>query len=112
MTRHSPRTAKLHDLASARAGDKGDTASIAVIGDTREAYAAIKAQLTPERLRAEFPDRFRGPVRRYELPALLALNFVAERALDGGVNASLNLDAHGKALSYLLLGMEIELPGG
>ena len=112
MTRHSPRPAKLHDLASARAGDKGDTASIAVIADTREAYAAIKAQLTPERLRAEFPNRFRGPVRRYELPALLALNFVAERALDGGVNASLNLDAHGKALSYLLLDMEIELPGG
>ena len=51
-------------------------------------------------------------MRRYELPALLALNFVAERALDGGVNASLNLDAHGKALSYLLLDMEIELPGG
>ncbi|MEE3102050.1 MAG: hypothetical protein VX463_20030 [Pseudomonadota bacterium] len=104
------RMARLRDLASARAGDKGDTASIAVIADSREAYAAIKSQLTPERLRAEFPDRFRGPVRRFELPALMALNFVAERALDGGVNASVNLDAHGMALSYLLVGLEIVVP--
>ena len=31
-------------------------------------------------------------------------------ALEGGVNASLNLDGHGKSLSSLLLGMELDLP--
>jgi hypothetical protein len=30
--------------------------------------------------------------------------------LDGGVNDALNLDAHGKALSFLLLDMSLEVP--
>ena len=30
-------------------------------------------------------------------------------ALEGGVNASLNLDFHGKSFSYLLLGMTVEV---
>ena len=38
------------------------------------------------------------------------MNFVLEGALDGGVNESLNLDTHGKTLSFLLLSMEIEVP--
>jgi hypothetical protein len=29
-------------------------------------------------------------------------------ALEGGVNASLNLDSHGKSWSYLILGLELE----
>jgi hypothetical protein len=51
----------------------------------------------------------KGPVRRYELPKLRALNFVIERALGGGVTRSLAQDAHGKSLSSLML--SIELPG-
>ena len=50
----------------------------------------------------------RGSVRRYELPQLSALQFVCERALAGGVTVSLALDAHGKALSFALLEMEID----
>jgi hypothetical protein len=49
----------------------------------------------------------KGPVTRYELPTLGALNFVLTRALGGGVTRSLALDAHGKALSSLLLDLEI-----
>jgi len=49
-------------------------------------------------------------VTRYELPKLPALNFVIEDVLEGGVNESLNLDGHGKALSYLLLELTIEMP--
>ena len=30
-------------------------------------------------------------------------------ALEGGVNASLNLDFHGKSFGYLLLGMTVEV---
>jgi len=51
----------------------------------------------------------KGPVTRYELPKLKALNFVIENALGGGVTVSLAQDMHGKSLSYLMLG--IELPG-
>ena len=72
-------------------------------------YEAVRDQLTAERLKASFPDLLRGPVRRYELPALHGLNFVMDEALEGGVNSSLNLDSHGKSWSFLLLGLEVEL---
>jgi hypothetical protein len=54
---------------------------------------------------------FRQPtaVKRYLLPRLHAMNFVIDDALDGGVNGSLNLDSHGKALSGLLLTLPIKL---
>lgn len=101
----------LRELAHARAGDKGDRSNVAVFAYRAEDYPAIRAQLTPERLKAEFGGLLRGPIRRFELDHLLALNFVMDQALDGGVNESLNLDAHGKSWSFLLLGLEIELPG-
>ena len=47
---------------------------------------------------------------RYVLPRLHALNFVIDDVLDGGVNDALNLDSHGKALSFLLLELPLELP--
>ena len=94
---------RLHDVASARAGDKGDVSSIAVFCDGPEVFEAVRAQIPPERLTQEFP-------RRYEIPHLHVLNYVIERGLEGGVNASLNLDAHGKSFSFLLLELEIDLP--
>jgi hypothetical protein len=47
-------------------------------------------------------------VTRYEIEHLHGLNFVMHDALEGGVNASLNLDSHGKSWSYLFLGLELE----
>jgi hypothetical protein len=44
------------------------------------------------------------------LPKLAAMNFVLDGVLDGGVNESLGLDTHGKTLTFLLLGLEIEVP--
>jgi hypothetical protein len=32
-----------------------------------------------------------------------------DEALEGGVNQSLNLDAHGKSWSFLLLGLAVEI---
>jgi hypothetical protein len=49
-----------------------------------------------------------GPVERYALPQLGALNFVMHNALGGGVTRSLALDAHGKCLSAHLLSFVIE----
>ena len=56
-----------------------------------------------------FAHLARGPVTRYELPKLRALNFVIENALGGGVTRSLAMDVHGKSYSALMLG--IALPG-
>lgn len=100
----------LRAVASARAGDKGDASNISVWALSPEWYPAIREQLTAERVKDAFPDVFRGEARRYELPALHGLNFVFQRALAGGVNASLNLDAHGKSFSFLVLSLDIELP--
>ena len=47
---------------------------------------------------------------RYLLPKLQAMNFVLDDVLDGGVNDALNLDSHGKALSFLLLDLPIVVP--
>jgi hypothetical protein len=99
----------LRELAHARAGDKGDRSNVAIYAYEPRDYAALKAQLTPERLKAEFPRLLKGPVQRFALDHLCALNFVMDQALEGGVNQSLNLDAHGKSWSFLLLGLAIEI---
>lgn len=103
------RLVKLHAIASARAGDKGNTSNISVWAYHPRWYPAIKASLTPGRIKAAFPDLIKGEVRRYELETLHGFNFVLESALEGGVNASLNLDTHGKSFSYLLLGLDIDV---
>ena len=38
------------------------------------------------------------------------MNFVLDDVLDGGVNDSLDLDMHGKALSFHLLTITVKLP--
>ena len=66
------------------------------------------AALTAERIKREFPHLVRGKVERYVIAHLHGLNFVMHDALEGGVNASLNLDSHGKSWSYLLLGLPLD----
>ncbi len=103
------RKVRLHEIAHARAGDKGDTSNVALFVHEPRHYPALLRALAPERLRAAFPRLLRGPVRLHPLPHLHGVNLVMERALEGGVNASLNLDGHGKSWSFLLLGLEVEL---
>lgn len=99
---------KLRDLAHARSGDKGDVSNISVIAYSPAAYDRVRRALTPERVKAHLRDIVRGEVRRYDLPDLMALNFVLNGALGGGVTRSLALDAHGKCLSGLLLELDLE----
>jgi hypothetical protein len=100
---------RVYDLAHCRAGDKGDTSNISVVAYDEAAWRVLCEQLTPERVMAAFGHFARGPVRRYDLPNLRALNFVIANALGGGVTRSLRQDMHGKSLSSLML--TIELPG-
>jgi hypothetical protein len=99
---------KLRDLAHARSGDKGDVSNISVIAYGPEAYEWVRRALTPERVKAHLRGIVRGEVRRYDLPDLLALNFVLYGALGGGVTRSLALDAHGKCLSGLMLELDLK----
>jgi hypothetical protein len=98
---------KLYDLAHCRAGDKGDTSILSLIAYRAESYELLAARVTVEAVRAHLGDIVRGEIRRYELPQLGVLQFVCSHALAGGVTTSLALDAHGKALSFALLEMEI-----
>ena len=100
----------LHRIAHSRAGDKGDTANISVIAYRPEFFSLLVDQVTEERVREVFRHRNPASIRRYVLPTLGALNFVLEAALDGGVNNSLNLDAHGKTLAFQLLSMPVCVP--
>jgi hypothetical protein len=101
---------RVYDIAHARSGDKGNTSNVAVIAYDNTGWRLLRDQLTAERVMAAYAHLAQGPVRRYELPRLRALNFVIENALAGGVTRSLRQDAHGKSLSTVML--TIELDGG
>ncbi|MGL4243032.1 MAG: AtuA-related protein [Beijerinckiaceae bacterium] len=102
---------KLHDIATARAGDKGDTAQIAVIARGIERYPLLVEWLTAERVHAALAPIGARRVTRHEVPGLLALMFLAEGALGGGVSISLASDPHGKSLSSLILAIELPEEG-
>lgn len=97
-------------LAHARSGDKGNTANVGVIAYDEEDYPLLLRQLTAERVKSHMGALVQGPVERFELPNLHALNFLLHGALGGGGTLSLLTDAQGKVLSSALLRMEIEVP--
>lgn len=98
---------KLREVAHSRTGDKGNTSNISVIAYRAEDFALIREFVTAERVKAELAGLNPSAVTRYELPKLGVLNFVIAGALGGGVTRSLALDAHGKALSSILLDMDL-----
>lgn len=100
----------LYRLAHARTGDKGDRSNISVIAFHDALYPLLEQQLTETQVAFAFAARKPQTVTRYLLPRLDAMNFVLDGVLDGGVNDSLNLDAHGKALAFLLLQIPIAVP--
>ena len=100
---------KLHQIANARAGDKGNRLNVAVVCRDPAHYPALAKQLTEARVAQAFAARKPSQVMRYDLPKLAAFNFVLDDVLEGGVNASLGLDGHGKSLSFLLLEMPVEI---
>lgn len=104
------KTVPLHTLAHGRTGDKGNRSSISVIAYDRDHWPLLVEQVTEARVAELFAFRRPATVRRYLLPRLAAMNFVIDEVLDGGVNGALNLDAHGKTLSSLLLTLPVTLP--
>ncbi len=99
---------RLYDLAHARTGDKGNCSNISLIAYRPQDYPLLEREVTCERVAQHFGARRPTQVRRYPLPLLGAINFVMDDVLDGGVNDSLNLDMHGKSLSFHLLEMRID----
>ena len=103
-------TVQLREIAHARSGDKGDDANIGLVALKPEYYAVLVREVTAERVKQHFAGVCLGPVERYEIPNLNALNFVLHHALDGGGTISLKADNQAKTYSSALLRMQIDLP--
>lgn len=101
---------QLIDIAHGRSGDKGDTGNVGLIARRAEYYPILERLVTAERVKIHFSGIAMGPVERFELPNLWALNFLLHNALGGGGTISLKNDAQGKTLAAALLRMEIEVP--
>ncbi len=97
----------VRDLAHARAGDKGHTVNVSVIAYDGAGYERLLRELTEARVLAAFQPVAKGPVRRYELAALGALNFVIDNMRGGSVTETAALDIHGKSMSGLMLSIEL-----
>jgi hypothetical protein len=99
----------LSRIAHTRSGDKGDNCNIGVIAYDPGHYPVLLREVTAARVKAHFGGLVKGPVERFELPNLGALNFLLHEALGGGGSVSLRTDAQGKTFAASLLRMEIEV---
>jgi hypothetical protein len=97
----------LNEIAHARTGDKGNVVTISLIAYRIEDFKMIEERVTADRVSVHFEELLEGPILRYSLPHLAALNFVLHRKQSHSVTRSLALDAHGKCLGSALLAMEI-----
>jgi acyclic terpene utilization AtuA family protein len=94
----------------ARSGDKGGNANVGVWARGPEGYAFLASFLTVERFRALVPEARGLEVRRYQLPNLLALNFVVVGLLGEGVSSSTRIDPQAKGLGEWLRARVVDLP--
>ena len=103
-------TVPLYRLAHSRTGDKGNRSNLSVIAWHPALWDVLVQQVTEEAVARHFATRQPSRVARYLLPQLHAMNLVLDDVLDGGVNDALNLDSHGKTLSYWLLSLPVQVP--
>ncbi len=100
----------LGTLLGARSGDKGGDANVGLWARDERAYRWLRDHLDVPRLRALLPESAKLPVSRYELPNLLAVNFVVHGLLGDGVAASTSADPQAKALGERLRGCLADIP--
>ena len=104
------KTVPLVRIAHGRSGDKGDTSNIGIVIRDEKVWPWLRENLTAEIVAAHMAHLVKGEVMRYELPGIMALNFVLQRALGGGGMASLQSDPLGKCYAQMLLDMPLEVP--
>jgi len=97
-------------LFGTRAGDKGGNANLGVWARSSEAYGFLYQFLTVEKLGQLLPDTAEFEIERYELPNILALNFLIKGYLGEGVNASTSMDGMAKSLGEYLRCQPILVP--
>lgn len=100
----------LGTVAGARSGDKGGSANLGVWVRTEAAYRWLVHTLTVDELGGLLPETADLPVRRYELPNLLAVNFVIDDILGQGVASQARFDPQAKALGEWLRARCVDVP--
>ncbi|MEC9264909.1 MAG: acyclic terpene utilization AtuA family protein [Pseudomonadota bacterium] len=103
-------TVRLVELAWGRSGDKGDIANIGILARKPEYLPYIRSALTEETVKDYFAHLCNGPVERFDLPGIHALNFLLHDSLGGGGIASVRIDPQGKGFAQMLLDIEIPVP--
>ena len=101
---------RLMDIACTRSGDKGDSSNIGVVFEYNNVYEWAVENLTSSLVKKHLNGIAKGEVIRYELPNLLALNFIIKGSLEGGGSDTLLHDAQGKTHGQLLLLLELDIP--
>jgi hypothetical protein len=99
---------QLRTIAYSRSGDKGDLSNVIVAPFDENDYEWLGRHLTVDVVREHFKLLVKGSITRYEMPGTRMFNFVMEKALQGGVSRSINIDMHGKSRASLMLGIELE----
>jgi hypothetical protein len=95
---------RVGDIATGRAGDKGDVLDLTLVAVDRHAYERLESELTEDLVLEKFRSLGVLSVRRYELPGLVALKYVLPGAMPGGVHASMHPGVHWqKGAIYALL---------
>ncbi|WP_433796964.1 acyclic terpene utilization AtuA family protein [Actinoplanes sp. CA-252034] len=102
-------------LVFARSGDKGGTANVGVwipAGHPRraEAYAWLRAWLTPDAVARLLPEAAGLGVDVHALPDLCAMNIVIDGLLGDGVASSTRFDPQAKAVGEWLRARVVTLP--
>ena len=104
------RDVPLGRLCGARSGDKGGDANVGLWATSPRAFAWLRDYLTADRLRDLLTEAADLPIDRYELPNLLALNFVIHGLLAPGVSATTRPDAQAKGLGEYLRSRIVPAP--
>jgi hypothetical protein len=97
-------------LAHARSGDKGEASNVGVIARTPEVFAWMRENLTAAVVKRLLAAIAKGDVERFDVPNLLAFNFILHDSLGGGGTASLLTDAQGKTHAQALLRCLVDVP--
>jgi hypothetical protein len=97
-------------LCGARSGDKGGDANVGLWAVSPRAYAWLRRHLTTARFRELLTEAASLDIDRYELPNLLALNFVVHGLLAPGVSATTRPDPQAKGLGEYLRSRAVSVP--
>jgi hypothetical protein len=100
----------LGTIIGARSGDKGGNANVGLWAGRGTHYVWLRDYLTIERMAELLPEADGLEIRRFELPRVLALNFVIVGLLGEGVASSTRPDPQAKSLGEYVRSRLVDIP--